>query len=396
MKQTLAHNEALAATARRSPSHADALLLAVPLVVGPVLAALFLLGICGGEKTNFEEFALPKGTQSYYAEYNGHKIHCKGISDAGSCIEGWRSRGCHEVALWIGNSQVHGVNQLKPGQESASPMLFRRLGTMGLDFLTFSFPNSNFQEEYVLFEYLRRRLRPKVLILPVVFISFRETGIRDAIAKALVDLDVKASLMSTKIGERILTEYGHKAATEGGDLAALRGTIQEHSERFFNDWLAKNCELWEARPQARGWLQTSVYRLRNAVLGVTPQSKRKMIKGRYQDNMGALEAMIKSAVKDNTRVVLYTAPIRHDVELPYLIEEYEACKSQVKDLAEQTGAVYANLESVVPAESWGQKDSTALDGELELDFFHFRASGHSILAEALARLIEPQVLGRAR
>lgn len=374
----------------------DSIFLAIPLLVGLVLAGVLLLWICRGEKTNFEDFALPKGTHSYFAAHNGHKIHCKGISDAEPCIEGWRVRGCHETALWIGNSQVHGVNQFKSGQETAAPILFRRLGGIGLDFLTFSFPNANFQEEYVLFEYLLPRLRPKVLILPVVFISFRDTGIRDDVAKALLDPDVAASLKSTEIGQRILTEYGAKAAAQGGDLAALRGTIQEHTERFLNDWLGANWALWEARPQARGTLQIAVYSLRNAALGVTAQSKRKMIRARYQDNMAALEAIINNAVKERTKVVLYTAPIRHDVELPYLREEYEACKNAVRELAESKGAVYADLESVVPGEYWGQKESTALDSELELDFFHFQASGHAILAEALARLIEPQVLGRAR
>ncbi|AFM24497.1 hypothetical protein [Desulfomonile tiedjei] len=376
---------------RKDSGYVHSLYLAIPLAVGFTLGAMLLLWISGQTKIKFEEFALPVGTSSYFAEYDGHKIHGTGICDADDCIEGWRKRGSREAALWMGNSQIHAVNQLKPGQENASPLLFRALNKKGLDFLTFSFPNSNFQEYYVFFEYLRPRLNLKVLILPVVFISFRETGIRDDIAKALNDPDVKNSLKRTKIGERILKECGSKESSkespEDGELAALRGTIQEHSEKFLNSWLKNNMSLWEARPQVRGWLTISLYRLRNTVLGIDPQTKRKMIGGRYEDNMAALKAVVDHAITEKIKVVLYTAPIRRDVELPYILEEYQACKNQVKELAQESGAIYADLESIVPGEFWGQKESTALNSKLELDFFHFQAAGHSILAEALTKLI---------
>jgi lysophospholipase L1-like esterase len=96
---------------------------------------------------------------------------------------------------------------------------------------------------------------------------------------------------------------------------------------------------------------------------------------------------VNHAITEKIKVVLYTAPIRRNVELPYVPEEYEACKNQVKELARKTGAIYADLESLVPGEFWGKKGSTALNGTLELDFFHFQAAGHSILADALAELI---------
>jgi len=347
-------------------------------------------------RSNFEDFALPEGTFSYYAEHCGRKIHCKGISDAEGCIDGWLKRDCQEVALWIGNSQIHGVNQFRDGQETASPILFRHLSKFGMYFLTFSFPNANFQEEYVLFEYLRRRLKLKVLVLPVVFISFRESGVRDDIAKALLQPEIKDSLKSTTIGERILTECAAKAVVQNVDLGAVLGTIQEHSESFLNNWLNQNFSLWAARPQARGQLVTTAYRLRNAVFGIKPQSQRRMIKGRYQENMAALEAMIDAALKENIKVILYTTPIRHDVPLPYLTWEYMDNKNDVRRLAEEKGAVYADLDEVVPDEFWGQKGSTNLDGSLEADFFHFQASGHAILAKELASLLEFRTLGRAR
>jgi hypothetical protein len=372
---------------KKDSGYVHSVFLAIPLVVGFTLGAIVLLWISSQMKIKFEEFALPEGTSSYFAEYDGHKIHGQGICDADDCIEGWRRRGSREAALWIGNSQVHAVNQFKPGQENAAPVLFRALNGSGLDFLTFSFPNSNFQEYYVFFEYLRPRLNLKVLVIPVVFISFRETGIRDDIATAFMDPDVRISLKRTRIGERILKEYGSKESSQDADLAALRGTVQEHSERFLNSWLGNNWSLWEARPQVRGWLTISLYRLRNTVLGINPQTKRKMIVGRYEDNMAALEALVNHAITEKIKVVLYTAPIRRNVELPYVPEEYEACKNQVKELARKTGAIYADLESLVPGEFWGKKGSTALNGTLELDFFHFQAAGHSILADALAELI---------
>ena len=76
--------------------------------------------------------------------------------------------------------------------------------------------------------------------------------------------------------------------------------------------------------------------------------------------------------------------IRTDVEVPYDLVEYETFKGQIEKLALLHHAQFANFERIVPGPLWGLKGSTTAGGKPELDFMHFQAEGHRILAEALA------------
>ena len=48
---------------------------------------------------------------------------------------------------------------------------------------------------------------------------------------------------------------------------------------------------------------------------------------------------------------------------------------------------YLNLEDIVPPENWGQKNSTTLNDNLEIDFMHFNYEGHLILANKLDSIL---------
>jgi len=202
----------------------------LPLLLGIIIASFALEFSYGGKNTKFEEIALGEGAGSIMFEYDGYPIHCDGIRDFAPCLEGWHIRGKNPVVLWLGNSQLHAVNQLKQGQENASPILFRRLYKQGIDLLTFSQPNVSLQEHYVLFEYLRLRLPVKTLVLPLVFDDLRETGMRSDIALALDDAKVVNSLKTTEIGRQILQQAAQNKkefSTDSGgdDLKGIRKAI---------------------------------------------------------------------------------------------------------------------------------------------------------------------------
>ena len=91
------------------------------------------------------------------------------------CIRGAKQSGTATVFLWLGNSQLHAINQFKPGDVNAPPILFDRLRARNEYLVTFSEPNASLQEQLVLFSYLLPRLEPKALILPIVFDDFRES-----------------------------------------------------------------------------------------------------------------------------------------------------------------------------------------------------------------------------
>ena len=368
----------------------------LPLVAGGVVAALALSLLFSRQSTDFANLALAEENTSLYASNDGYPIHCKGIEDAPACIEGHEARGKKPLVLWFGNSQLHAINQFEPGQENAPPLLFRRFLETGLDLLTFSQPNANLQEHLVLFQYLRTRLPLNAFILPLVFDDMRETGLRTDIAMALDDAKTTRLMEQREIGRKILAQAQSTGTTvdaimsDKSDFKALKDTTQEKTEQALNHWLDEHCVHWAVRAEARGTLLWRLFYLRNRLLGITAQTARPLIPGRREQNMMALEEILRVAKREGIRVFTYIVPIRNDVTIPYVPDEYAEFKAEADELARRYGAVFANLENLVPAGYWGTKDATDTGSGQELDFMHFQATGHQMLANALDDL----VLGR--
>lgn len=93
-------------------------------------------------------------------------------------------------------------------------------------------------------------------------------------------------------------------------------------------------------------------------------------------------------------MVLYVVPLRNDVDIPYDGTEYTRFKSSLENLAVKEGALFSNLEGLVPGELWGTKAGTSLNEEAELDFMHFQAGGHGLLAETLEHLVVEALASR--
>jgi hypothetical protein len=346
------------------------------------------------DETNFEAAStLGAATTDTFGTADGFLVHCLGSRDSERCLDGQRRRAPLAAALWLGNSQVHAVNQLQSGETNASPLLFRSLKKKGIDLLTFSLPNANLQEHYVLFEYLRLRMPLKILILPVCFDDLREEGLRSPdVTDFLKDSETKKSLSETLIGRRLLksAESG-KTIEVGGtndDTEGIADSIQERVEKNLNGWLGEHSRLWQLRPEIRGWLFYRVlYPVRNTVLGITPSTTRRLIPGRYRDNFSAIEAILARATTADVSVIVYVVPLRGGVQIPYDVAEYAAFKSDLELMALKNGAIFENLEHLVPDDSWGTKGSTSLKGSKEIDFMHFAYPGHRLLAEALDSLV---------
>jgi hypothetical protein len=359
----------------------------ISILLGGTLA-LFGIGLSvKPHQTNFEEAsALGAATTSIYSRVADYPIHCKDSRDAADCLAGLKSRKASSSALWLGNSQVHAVNQWHEGETNSTPLLFEKLKSHGLDLLTFSQPNASLQEHYVLFEYLQLRLHLQQLILPAVFDDTRESGIRHELSVLLDDVATQEAMATTEIGQRIL-QARETGSVKDDDTAGIAHTLQERVEQSLNTWLEEVSPLWAARPEIRGRLLISLYLWRNTLLGIKPTTKRKIIRSRYEDNMAAMAAILASAKSHDVKVLVYVAPLRNDVDVPYLDSEYRQYKTDVESLADRYGATFANLENLVPARLWGSKAATSSGGGDELDFMHFQAGGHRLLADRLAELV---------
>jgi hypothetical protein len=363
------------------------------IALAALLAACLLVFLFRGEATRFEDLALGRESTPVFASFEGDPIHCRDLRDVESCLAGVRRRGAREAALWLGNSQLHGVNQWQPGEETAPARLFGRLREAGVDLVTLSQPNANLQEHLVLYAYLRDRLPLRTLLLPAVFDDTRETGVRASIATALADDATRRILDGSDVGRGILASNRSSADP---DLAALDETLQERSESWLDDWLDRHVELWRIRPQARGTLAHRLHDARNTAFGIEPDSKRRLIEGTYRKNLEAADAILADAEAHGIRVLFYVVPLRNDVEIPYVASEYARFKQDVQRLTALHHADFANVEDAVPASLWGVTFAKSLGGAAAVDFMHFQAGGHAILAERLASALGLSGNGKAR
>jgi hypothetical protein len=333
--------------------------------------------------------ALGEDTSLYKPIDSSAKIHCHDLKDFSSCIDSYhkknRSTLYEDVVLWLGNSQLHSINQMKFGEETSTPILHRDIKDKKKYLMTFSQPNANLQEHFVLFNFLINKVPISTLILPVVFDDMRETGLRNSLTGATKELNVVERLKKSSIGKKILANHSEKDMA-GNKKTALEGTMQEDAEFFLDTKLSLFWNTWSERSSLRAsFLYGVLYKFRNWLFDINPSSIRKVIPGRYLMNIQALNEILFTAQDKNIDILLYIAPIRNDIKIPYNLVEYENFKEEVRGVASKyNNVVFENLEDLVPPEYWGSKVSTSFNGSLEeVDFMHFQAGGHKILAESI-------------
>jgi len=371
--------------------------LLLPLFIGLIISIIILDYFSPDDlekKINFDELALGKETLLYAAQVDDTLIHCYDLENAKRCIDGYDKKSTNindDVVLWLGNSQLHSINQMKPSDETAAPILHRSIIDLQKYFMTFSQPNANLQEHYVLFNYLVSKVPVSTLVLPVVFDDMRETGIRKSISDVFKDQHVVNELKKTSIGKKLLSNYDDQDMI-GNDMAALEETVQERVEIFLDTKLGLYWQTWKERPSLRGsFFYGFLYNTRNWLFNINPSSIRKVIPGRYIANTQALHAILKTAQEKSINVLLYIVPIRNDIQIPYDLVQYASFKEEIGIVANKyNNVMFKNLEGLVPAKLWGTKASTTIGKEVEVDFMHFQAGGHQILADSL--LFELQLI----
>ena len=364
----------------------------IPLIISFISLPIILGLMIGSTPVNWAELALGKETFSphvlldggvrVYAKDNERAIHCESLV---SCLERYKASSSN--VLWLGNSQLHAINQFKKTDRLASEILYHKLQKDGLDLLTISHPSANLQEHYVISEYVNANLNLDAVVVGIVFDDMREFGVRNDVANAFKDPNVLSSLNETSIGQRILLRHKEVLDIEE-EYGGLTETQQDKTEQFLNSELASVSKTWERRPYLRGLMFNAAYKIRNDVFNINPSTKRKIIRPRYADNLSALEQLLETYSSSETKVYVYIAPIRDDVEVPYVLAEYDRFKRDIEELAVAKNAVFKNFEDIVPPKFWGLKDATNTDGIPELDFMHYQYGGHKILSNAVYNILQ--------
>jgi len=139
-----------------------------------------------------------------------------------------------DLVLWLGNSQLHTINQFRKGDHLAPYWLLTLMDCGGCILpLGVSLPSANFQEFYVLAHTFSKRLPLSLVIIQLVFETLREDGLRNNFEVLLnSDSGIRAEISRGEVGQEILRAWDarNKSGDEPQETAALRGFGQKNIE----------------------------------------------------------------------------------------------------------------------------------------------------------------------
>ncbi|NKB25071.1 MAG: hypothetical protein GKR87_11985 [Kiritimatiellae bacterium] len=113
------------------------------------------------------------------------------------------------IALWIGASQLHAINDLTEGDKPAVEYANEALETYNSNItcLQSSSPNAGFHDLLVLYQLFRQaHLFPDWLIIAIVYDDLREEEIQSVLLEQLQKVSSKASILRDKGFQHILEQ----------------------------------------------------------------------------------------------------------------------------------------------------------------------------------------------
>lgn len=350
-----------------------------------------------------EDVALGRETTTTKAVWRGQQINAWRIGDYQGVYRPnitFEPPSSGREWLWLGNSQMHSINQMKPGDRLAPEVAS---GIVGYPTFALTIPNANLQEGLATVQWALTKRKPNWIIVPVVYDDLRENDLRSEFA-ALLGPEWETRMAKWPVSKGLLEEVRADAhagehgggATQGPTRAKehfwiLGISVQDVVEGRLDRALDRLWPVWRDREQMYVALQTWQYRARNWMLGITPQSKRAVLQVPYERNMAAFEELLTVAHGEGIKVLVYIAPLRRDVEPPYHMDQYAAWKKSVEAICAKKFAGFTDLDGIVPGELWGRADGD------NIDFMHFRGEAHEILAKAIADEVRRrEQIGNAR
>lgn len=328
------------------------------ILFSPIISWITLSLIFGKINRKFDELALGTENVIVINKIHNHEFLCSSADNIFNCIEFLRSKDFKKKILWIGNSQLNAVNQGTFNSKIAPYLVSEYFYKKNIGVIVFAAPNISFQEYSEVIKYLLSNIDLDYIILPLVFDDTRENDIRNNLI------------------------------TKKQDLILDKITLQEITEKKIINFLDKNINWIQIRSQTQGFIYEFLYRFRNYVFNISPVTVRKSIEPIYEKNISSLNEVLKKLENNKTETILYVAPIRNDIKIPYDIQEYSQFKNKVENLAKDFSANFYNLENIIPGNFWGTKIGTKLGVENEYDFMHFKEEGHSILANEMIKILE--------
>ena len=276
--------------------------------------------------------------------------------------------------LFLGNSQLGAINNYQMGDKNYVTLLSNDSFFKEKQIIINSIwaPNASLKEFATITKGLMRcNFEPEILIIPAFLDDTRESTIRNYIKNF-------SYRFCSSNKEIPLSEKTY------GNIKKLDKSIKNN----FN--FIKNIQSINTK------FRTDLYKFRNFVFRIKPDTVRRIKVSSYSANINALEEIIESRNQKKFKNVIYIPPLLYSKsknKIPYSIKEYSYFKKNIQDICKKYNCLFFNLEESVKDEFWGTKLSTNLSSSKgEIDFMHFTSNGHLKLKKEFQSIIKDNLI----
>lgn len=308
-------------------------------------------------------------------------LNAKAISNRYNCRLKPKNKSCiknilkdldsDKSILFLGNSQTGAINNFNNKDLDFVSLLNENsfLKKNKIVIRSFWMPNASLKEFAKINDSLIKcSANPAILIFPAFLDDTRENSIRKFVQ------NIDNSFCNHGKLDNAKTDFIE------GNLVKLNRKIRIRFE-FLNQLQILNTRF-----------RNDLYKIRNFVFMIKPNSIRKIKRSSYFSNIKAYKKILVSRNKQNLKTIVYIPPILYSnkkSKIPYNTKEYKSFKNKIKEICYKNNCLFFNLESAVEDELWGNKLSTnIIKSENEIDFMHFTGKGHLRLSEEFSLIIK--------
>lgn len=357
------------------------------------------------------DFGLGRNTSSKVGVFKGDTVSAYPVSKDFNSIhsvqrtfEKYRSEN-RKIALLMGASQLHSINNMKPDDKLLVEKINEFSSGSDLRYLQVSSPNANFFDLFIMYKFFRdKKLHPDYLLIAFVYDDLRESPIQPQLLGLVGKFDSTEIETSSFAAQEVEKELKKSELSKHKDAIQRNVTMntpQEKLEFLLVEFLSKYLPGYQFRNNLIARLEVFYWVTIDGLLSQTfgASNSNTDSKIRYPDipadieewNSKALESMVKLAVNDGCKIIIYRQPIRPKEGIFYHDrEQYDSYFLKLKEkYLNEPSIQFADFENIVPQQYWG---TTNLG---EPDVFHFTQEGHLRLAVQIDSLMRSQTATNA-
>ena len=364
-------------------------------VLGGVVVGVLLFSTLALKQEHFRpgDVGLGRNTVSREGEHLGRQVAFptvirRPLERLRSAMSEVRRDGYSPV-LWMGNSQLHGVNNYVAGGRIAAEYANDAARDRGSQrfYLQWSAPMASLHDMLAMYLFQRQSgALPDLLVIAVSYDQLRgETLKLRALGSAPQPEVLRVGGPGVaQLGVLLESQAAAAAAPSAVERNVTTGTPQDRLESVLTDRLRG---FWSAY-RFRGQLTAAIELMaRSAIARLTSDVIMRRVPSVPTHarvwNRRALESIISICAADGVDILQYRVPFQPGMLESFYQEasDYRSFHEDLRASCVERGVQYVDLESIVPEEYWG------LTNEGRPDVSHFRAEGHRILGDAIDSLV---------